>query len=286
MPEMTFDPPQIFSRTRIRRARARSAGRFAEFDFLHRRAMADIVDRLETVTRDFDCALFSGAGALSEMLTPGCGVKSLVSADIAPARLAGGAPAIAFDEERAPLAPRKFDLIVSLLTLHAANDLVGALAQARAALKPDGLFLAALFGEETLRTLRRALYVAESEIAGGVSARIAPFAGVRDLGAALQRAGFALPVVDVDNVEVRYETPARLLRDLRGMGEAGILAERARPLTRRLLADALAEFAAAGGTERFDIVYLTGWAPDPSQQKPLLPGSAAHSLEKAVGGSA
>ena len=166
--------------------------------------------------------------------------------------------------------------------MHGVNDLVGALGQIRQALKPDGLFVAALFGEETLRELRTSFYAAETELAGGVSPRVAPFAGVKDLGGALQRAGFALPVADIDAVTVTYKEPLRLLQDLRGMGETGTLKSRGRPLTRDLIANAMRHFSEAGGTARFDIVYLTGWAPHPDQQKPLKPGSAQSSMEEAV----
>ncbi len=293
--EPRSNPLQIFDRARIYRARARSAAGFKVFDFLHVRAMDDIIDRLAAVTRTFDRALAYGASGLAAALMERCKVGAVVLADLAEGRIGAGPPAAAadaalsiceprvvFDEERSPLAPESFDLIVSALTLHAANDVVGALAQWRATLKPDGLFLAALFGEGTLKELRQAFYVAETQLSGGVSPRIAPFAGVRDLGNALQRAGFALPVADVDSVAVRYADPMKLLRDLRGMGEAGALAARGPPLTRRLLAMALENFADLGGVATFDIVYLTGWAPHPAQPKPLKPGSAAASLAAAV----
>jgi SAM-dependent methyltransferase len=243
--------------------------------------MADVVDRLETVKRDFPRALFYGAGELFSLLTPRCGVGEIVHADLTAERVAG-TPGLAYDEEQAPLVEEQFDLIVSLLTLHAVNDLVGALIQARRALKPDGLFLAALFGEETLGSFRGALYRAEAERTGGVSARIAPFASVRDLGAALQRAGFALPVADLDSVDVSYRDAERLLSDLRGIGETSVLASKAPPLRRDVLAAALADFAAHGSIARFDLVFLTGWAPHPTQQKPLKPGSAKSSLAEAV----
>ncbi|MBB5517887.1 methyltransferase domain-containing protein [Amphiplicatus metriothermophilus] len=275
-------PPRIFDRALAARRRARASARFAAFDFLHRRVMADIVDRLESVTRDFPQALVYGASGLESLITPACGVGDILRADLAAERLAGPGPALVFDEERNPFAPARFDLIVSVLSLHAVNDLVGALIQHRAALKPDGLFVAALFGEETLSSLRAALYAAECAIRGGASPRVAPFADVRSLGATLQRAGFAMPVADIDSIRVRYENPIRLLRDLRGMGEANALAERPRPLTRAIAADALARFSAQGGEARFDIVYLTGWAPAEDQPKPLRPGSATHSLADAV----
>ncbi|MHA7871703.1 MAG: methyltransferase domain-containing protein [Hyphococcus sp.] len=243
--------------------------------------MADIVDRLESVNRDFPRALFYGAGDLTTMLTVKCGVHDVVHADLSAKRLATQGSRIVYDEEAAPFAPQSFNLIVSVLILHHANDLVGALAQMRAQLKPDGLLIAALFGEDTLSALRRALYAAETAVCGGVSARIAPFASVRDLGACLQRAGFALPVADMDHVSVRYETPLRLLQDLRGMGETSILRDRPPPFSRALVARTLSEIEQAGQI-CFDLVFLTGWAPHESQQKPLKPGSAKASLADAV----
>lgn len=273
-------PPQIFDRARIRRRRSRAAPRFAAHDFLHRRTMADIVDRLETVTRSFDSALFYGAGELTNMLTEASGVRRLISADCAPARLPGGD--VAFDEERIPFAPNQFDLVVSLLTLHSTNDLVGALSQYRTILRPDGLFIAALFSEDTLGALKHALIVAESETIGGASVRVAPFATLKDLGAALQRAGFALPVVDVDRIAVEYSDPVRLFEDLRGMGETAGLRSANRPLRRDVLARTLEELGRAGAPARFDIAYLTGWAPHPDQPKALRPGAAKHSLSDAI----
>jgi len=278
-------PPQIFDRTLYARRRARAAKSFAGFDFLHRRVMEDIIDRLESVNRRFPLAAFDGAGDLTQMLTPTCGVDTVVSFDLAPPRLPDSGLRLSADVEALPFKPESLDLFVSMLTLHAANDLVGALAQARMALRPDGLFIAAVFGEETLHALRAALYRAEAEITGGASARIAPFAGERDYGAALQRVGFALPVADIDKVSVTYTEPLKLLKDLRGMGETRALKTKAAPLRRDVILRALALFAETGGRERFEIVYLTGWAPHASQQKPLKPGSAQISLKDAIKGA-
>jgi len=273
------DPPKIFDRALVARRRARAARAFSDFDFLHRRVMADVVDRLETVRRGFPLAHFCGAGTLVSLLTEESGVGDIVHSDLAPQRLPGMMRTAVADEERNPFAPESFDLVVSLLTLHSANDLVGALAQHRISLKPDGLFIAALFGEETLGALRQALYAAETALRGGVSPRVAPFASVRDLGGAMQRAGFAMPVADIDPVRISYKEPARLLADLRGMGETSALSARGRGMTVSLVREALARL----NTEvRFDIVYLTGWAPAPSQPQPLKPGSGRQSLEAAV----
>ncbi|MBV9903882.1 MAG: SAM-dependent methyltransferase, partial [Alphaproteobacteria bacterium] len=183
-----------------------------------------------------------------------------------------------------------FELAASILKLHTVNDLPGVLVQVRRALKPDGLFMAALFGGETLTELRQSLAAAEIEVTGGVSPRVAPFADVRDLGGLLQRAGFALPVADVERTVVRYSDFFALVRDLRVMGETNALVERSRrPMRREMLAAAMAHYAAhfadADGKLRatFDIVYLTGWAPHESQQQPLKPGSATARLADALG---
>jgi SAM-dependent methyltransferase len=194
------------------------------------------------------------------------------------------------DEERFAAVPQSLDLVTSVLTLQEANDLPGLLAQARRALKPDGLFLAALFGGETLSELRRSLAAAEIETTGGVSPRVAPFADVRELGGLLQRAGFALPVADVERTVVRYRDLSGLVRDLRALGATNALVERSKkPMRRAMLAAALAHyaghFADPDGRLRasFDIVYLTGWAPHASQPQPLKPGSARARLADALG---
>ncbi len=279
---MPGQPPELFDRRLYAKRRERSAKEFFNYDFLHRRAMTDIVDRLESVNREFPRALFYGVGDLASKLTAACAVGEIMHGDLTPSRLLDARQRVVFSEDAVPFASQSFHLIVSLLTLHNSNDLIGALAQMRAQLKPDGLLLAVLFGEETLSALKAALYRAETVVSGGVSARVAPFATVRDLGACLQRAGFALPVADMDSVMVQYENPARLFSDLRGMGETSVLRQSAKPMTRKLLAQSISEFADSGGEARFDLVYLTGWAPHESQQKPLKPGSAKTSLEKAI----
>ena len=171
--------------------------------------------------------------------------------------------------ERLPLAPESADLIVSLLALQFVNDLPGALIQIRRSLKPGGLFLGALIGGETLNELRQSFLAAESQLTGGASPRVSPFADIKSLGALLQRADFRLPVADVDRVIVRYGDVFGLFRDLRAMGATNVLTERSRkPLTRALLfktAEAYAErFADADGRIRatFDVMWLSGWAPD------------------------
>jgi SAM-dependent methyltransferase len=193
------------------------------------------------------------------------------------------------DEETLPFAPGSLDLVVSGLALQFVNDLPGALIQIRRALKPDGLFLAALIGGESLTELRQAFAAAEAEIEGGVSPRVAPFADLRDLGALLQRAGFALPVTDVDRVSVRYASPLELMHDLRRMGAGNALIERRRTPLRRATLKRMMEIYAErfSSADRrvaatFEIVWLSGWAPHESQQQPLAPGSAKTRLADAL----
>jgi SAM-dependent methyltransferase len=289
-------PPRLFDRALHRKRLDRAASGFAAADFLQRRAALDLVERLETIMRDFTRAVDLSArnGAFREALaaSPAAGrIGVLVEADLSAAMLAGrGGARVVLDEELLPFAPESLDLVVSTLGLHWTNDVVGALVQIRRALKPDGLFLGALLGGSTLTELRQALTDAESEILGGAGSRVSPFADSRDAAGLLQRAGFALPVADVDRVKVSYDHPLKLLADLRQMGETNVLADRhPRALTRLLLARAseiyAERFADADGrvTATFEIVTLTGWAPHASQQQPLKPGSAKMRLADALG---
>lgn len=282
-------PPRLFDRT-LRRRRLERAGRIGLADFLKRRAAESAVQSLLAIMRPFPLAVdLSGSGgvlakALTEEGADGR-LGRLIRADL----IRSPGTDLVLDEEALPFADESLDLAVSLLSLHWTNDLPGALSQIRRALKPDGLFLGALFGGTTLNELRWALTQAEVEVTGGAGPRISPFADAFDGAALLQRAGFALPVSDLDRVTVRYADPLRLIADLRAMGETGLLAERPRPLTRAVLAR-MAELYAerfAGPDGRipatFDIISLTGWAPHPDQQKPLRPGSAKMRLADALG---
>jgi SAM-dependent methyltransferase len=197
---------------------------------------------------------------------------------------------VALDEERLPFAGAGLDLVVSTLGLHWTNDVVGALVQARLALKPDGLFIGALLGGATLTELRQSLTAAEAEILGGAGSRVSPFADPADAAALLQRAGFALPVADVDRVMVSYAHPLRLLADLRQMGETSVLSERhPKPLTRALIGRMseiyLERFGDSAGRvpATFEILTLTGWAPHESQPQPREPGAARRRLAEALG---
>jgi SAM-dependent methyltransferase len=194
------------------------------------------------------------------------------------------------DEEALPFLDASLDLVVSALALQFVNDLPGALVQIRRALKGDGLFLAALLGGETLTELRQSFAAAESEMEGGVSPRVAPFADIREMGALLQRAGFALPVTDVERLTVRYPSPFMLMGELRRMGGTNILVERRRTPLRRATLSRMAEiyaqrFSDSDGKVRatFEVLWLSGWAPHESQQKPLRPGSAQARLADALG---
>jgi SAM-dependent methyltransferase len=285
--------PRIFdaSLARARLARAERAG-VQGADFLLRRAAGDLEERLSLVNRTFAVAIDLG--------TPGPHGARALARDpriafpvrAAPILPSGGAgPTVAFvgDPERLPLAAQSCDLIVSLLALQGVNDLPGALIQVRQALKPDGLFLACVLGGDTLNELRQSLTAGEAEILAGASPRVAPFADLRALGALLQRAGFALPVADLDRVVARYGDMIALMRDLRAMGAANALIARSRRFLRRDVLARAAQiyadrFADGDGRLRatFDLVWLSGWAPHESQPKPLKPGSATMRLEDAL----
>ena len=282
--------PTIFDRSLLR-ARQRRARALGPETFLIDRVAAELGERLSVVLRQFDLGVDLGTptGALRRVLAEGGKVARIVAAapDVG---ASDAALRIAADDEALPFADASLNLVVSALALQFVNDLPGTLIQIRRALKPDGLFLGALIGGDTLAELREAFAQAESEIEGGVSPRVAPFADLREVGALLQRAGFALPVIDSDRLTVRYNSVFDLMRDLRRMGATNNLSERRRtPLKRATLAR-MAEiyaqrFADADGRLRatFEIVWLSGWAPHESQQKPLRPGSARTRLADALG---
>lgn len=254
--------------------------------FLLDRAVEDLGERLSTVERRFDdaAALFCITSSTRDALLASGKVRSAHRIEADEVLLHGTEGSVGgFDD--IPLGPESLDLAVSLMSLHEANDLPGALIQIRRALRPDGLFLGAMAGGGTLAELRESLLAAETELSGGVSPRVAPFTDVRDAGALLQRAGFALPVADVEELTVRYDSMFGLMRDLRAMGATNALADRSRrPATRRLFMHAAdiyaARFSDPDGRVRatFSIVWLSGWAPHASQQQPLKPGSAKVSL--------
>lgn len=268
---MSSEVPQIFDRAALRRNRRRAAAGLGDYDFLLRRAADDLADRILVQNRQFDRVLCLGSSsgylrrALGERGALGTKIGTLWDADLTAAMLpeSGG---LVVDEECLPLKPAGLDLIISFWGLHHVNDLPGALVQMRAALKPNGLFLAALPGNDNLSALRRAFLQAESDILGGAQPHIHPFADLRDLAGLMQRAGFALPVADSDIIDVRYAAPLTLLRDLRGMGESNILTQRPRaPLRRDVLTSALTAFQKDNQdgdktVAQFEICYLAGFS--------------------------
>lgn len=283
---------RVFDRSALRRQRTRRAGELAGVDFLLREVCARLAERLHEIRRSFPLALDLGAhgGQLGQTLA-GSTVGTLVSADLAQAQLAGAAgPRVVCDEEALPFAEERFDAVLSAMSLHWVNDLPGALIQIRRCLKPDGLFLAALAGGATLQELRETLMVAELEVTGGGAARVSPFTDVRDAGALLQRAGFALPVVDYDRLTVTYDSALALIDEIRRMGEASVLIERPRrPLRRDVLLRTAALYQERFADDRgrvpatFDILYMTAWKPHESQPRALRRGSGRLELAAALG---
>jgi SAM-dependent methyltransferase len=267
--------PFLFDRALLR-ARQDRARRIGPATFLLDHVTEDMADRLAAVMRDFSDA--------ADIWTPSALLRKPVADRFKSIRRIEPD-----DTEALPLAPESIDLALSALAFQFVNDLPGVLAQIRRALKPDGLLLAAMIGGDTLTELRQAFAQAEAECEGGVSPRVAPFADLRDVGALLQRAGFALPVTDVDQLVVRYDNAFALMADLRRMGATNVMIERRRTPTRTATMLRMSEiyarrFSDPDGRIRatFDVIWLSGWAPHESQPKPLRPGSAKASLEAAV----
>jgi len=267
--------PVLFDHALLR-ARQERARRSEPATFLLDRVAEDMAERLAAVTREFSDA--------ADIWTPGESLRTPL-AD----RFKSISRIELEDTETLPLAAESIDLAISALAFQFVNDLPGVLAQIRRALKPDGLLLAAMIGGDTLTELRQAFAEAETECEGGVSPHVAPFADLRDVGALLQRAGFALPVTDVDQLVVRYDNAFALMADLRRMGATNVMIERRRTPTRRATLLRMSEiyarrFSDPDGRIRasFDVIWLSGWAPHESQPKPLRPGSAKASLEAAV----
>ena len=272
-------PPILFDLAllRVRQDRARRLG---PASFLLDRVAEDMAERLHAVLREFHGAADIGTAGVQVRDALAKRVGELAHVDLPE-----------HEAEPLPLLPESLELAVSALAFQFVNDLPGVLAQIRRALKPDGLLLAAMLGGDTLTELRQCFAEAEAELEGGVSPRVIPFADLRDVGALLQRAGFALPVTDVDSLVVRYDNAFALMADLRRMGATNVMMERRRTLTRPATMMRMAQiytnrFADPDGRIRatFDVIWLSGWAPHESQQKPLKPGSAKASLAEAVKG--
>ncbi len=287
-------PPRLFDRALHRRHLDRAAKTFSTANFLKARAAEDAADRLAAIMRTFPVAVDLGArdGIFARVLKQSDAVAKvglLIETDLS-AKLLASRPGLRVqaDEERLPFADQSLDLVVSTLALHWVNDLPGTMIQIRRALKPDGLFIGAIIGGESLIELRQSLTAAEAELSDGAGLRVAPLADSYDAAGLLQRSGFALPVADIDRVVVRYDHPLKLIADLRAMGETLALTERPRPLSRAVLARAFEiyreRFSGPDGkvSASFDLITLTGWAPHESQQKPLKPGEGKIRLEDAL----
>lgn len=276
------DDITVFDRELLARRRVRAARRFEEHDFLFEWAKKQLTERLDEINREFDCAVNIGARGV---ITAHDKIRNLFTMDIA-----GRHHDVRASEEFLPFKTQSLDLALSALNLHTVNDLPGALLQIRHALKEDGLFLACMLGGETLHELRSVMGAVELEMYGGVSPRVAPFADKPQMGDLLQRAGFALPVVDSDILTVTYDNIFKLIHDLRGMGESNALAARSKaPVTKEFFMRAAQlyqeQYSEKDGriVASFEIIFLLGWAPHASQQKPQRPGSAQHSLAEALG---
>jgi NADH dehydrogenase [ubiquinone] 1 alpha subcomplex assembly factor 5 len=275
----------VFDRTQIARQRARSARHNGDADFLFRWSMNQIEERLSVIRRAFPTCVQIGARGKGIQKKP-FGIEHLYRTDITPAL----SPNIVCEDDFFPFAHESLNLVVSALSLHTVNDLPGALIQIKKSLKADGVFVGAILGGETLYELRQCLMEAELEISGGISPRVAPFADKQQAGGLLQRAGFALPVIDSEIVTVTYETIVHLMHDLRLMGEANAVTERRKTFsTMRLFTRAgeiyAEKFAESDGriVASFEVIFMLGWAPHESQQKPLKPGSATTRLADFLG---
>lgn len=287
------DDRLLFDRKLLRQRRARFAPEVAARETVLAHVAREIAERVSLMLRPFPLALDLGAyhGLLGRTVAELPSVGTMIYAESVPAFAAlCPRPALVCDEDWLPFKDASLNLIVSGLALHRVNDLPGALIQIRRALAPDGLFMAALLGAGALSELRAALLEAEAELQGGASPRVAPFGDVRTYGALLQRAGFALPVADAETLTLRYANPREVMREIRALGGGNVLLARSRrPIARHTLQRAEDIYRARHGTPdgrvsaSFEIVYLSGWGPDPSQQKPLKPGSAAQRLADALG---
>jgi SAM-dependent methyltransferase len=256
--------PEVFDRRAVRLHRERAAPTIGRAADVLRNAAERLLDRLDDTTRRYSQALDVGGRGVVAPLLRARGIDA-VSCDLSPAMAAlNGGPAIAADEEFLPFVAGSFDLVVANLSLHWVNDLPGALIQLRLALRPAGLLLASVPALGTLVELRQALTEAEVALTGGAAPRVSPFADLRDCAALLQRAGFALPVADVEELRLLYADPLDLLRDLRAAGETNALRDRERRVPpRALFPAALAALREAEGrvAVTLRLAVMTGWAP-------------------------
>lgn len=287
------NPVDVFDRAAVLRFKTRAAPNIGQHNFLFDWALENIMERLALVKKDFPCCVIGGARQsppVTEKLRGQNNIQKLRIMDSAPSLLEKqSSPVLLADDEWLPFADDTLDLFIQNLGLHSVNDLPGALIQINRALKPDGLFIGAMFGGDTLIELRQVLNQAELVHSNGLSPRIAPFADKQQMGGLMQRAGFALPVIDSDTVTVTYDNMFKLLEDIRGMGESNAITARHKsPLPRAVLMNAAElyqqQFSEADGRihATFEIIFLLGWAPHDSQQKPQRPGSANKTLADAL----
>ena len=289
------DDMGVFCRDAVRTNRIRCLDSFSEYDFLFEWARKDLTRRLSEVNRRFEsCLHIGGRSPVLKSESDGkithLSVMDIDEAVISASNKQDYDSFVVGHEEFFPFGVETFDLCLSNLCLHSVNDLPGALLQIRKALKPDGLFLSAMLGGETLHELRACLTDAEIEIKGGLSPRVFPFADKQQAGALLQRAGFALPVVDSEIITVTYPHIFKLMNDLRGMGEGNAIKARSSCFTERALFMRAGELYHERYSEpdgrlaaSFEIIFMIGWSPHDSQQKPLRPGSAENRLADALG---
>ncbi len=283
----------VFNRDHLQQKKHRASSEFDNFNFLHTFAATCLSEKLADITHLFPNSLYIGSPLPSEHLTPlmqNGRIDNLMVMDlIKPFKTLHSHPSLIADEEQLPFANQTLDLLLCNLNLHQTNDLPGTLIQARRALKPDGLFLGAMLGGETLWQLRASFNHAEQELYAGISPHVHPFADKQQMGALMQRAGFALPVVDSEFVTVTYDNIFKLMRDLRGMAETNII-------TTKKTTFSIADFFQKTGQyysdhfcdkdgkieATFEVIFLTGWGPSSSQQKPQRPGSAKTKLADAL----
>jgi SAM-dependent methyltransferase len=295
-PQPDDSPPRLFDRALLRRRRDRASGEFQAYDFLHARVADDLLDRVESLTRTFNtCLVIGGGGAVGRALKdrPDAAKKigALIETDLAPGMASlSDHPSAVLDEEILPIKEASVDLILSCLSLHWTNDIVGALIQINYALKPDGFFAGAVLGGSTLTELRQAFKTAEGELEREPGLRVSPYADTIDMARLVSRAGFAMPVSDVDRVTARYGNAFVLMRDLRKMGETNVLFDRPRtPGTKALFVKTAEAYSHGFAKEdgripaTFEVIHFAGWAPHPEQPRPKRPGSATHRLADALG---
>ncbi len=284
--------PEIFDRKRLAKHRTRAAHSFSAHDFLFREMAERLCERLDYIKKTFPLALDLGAhnGLVAKILQGRGGIETLVQSEMSEKLLCGATNiSLVADEELLPFADNSFDLVISVGSLHWVNDLAGTLVQIQRSLKPDGLFLSIFFGGQTLNELRTSFENAEMQFSGGISPRISPFIDVQTGGSLLQRAGFSLPVVDSEILNVEYTHPLKLMKELRGMGEGNALYDSVKgftPCSLMMMAvdNYLRDFSNEDGriNASFELITLTGWKPHESQQKPAMRGSGSIDLGKII----